>query len=182
MTILFISRSKQNNSLSPIIQAQANSLKDFVNISFFTIKGTGWFAYLKAIFSLRRYLKSQNIDVIHAHYALSAYVAALSSSKPIVCSLMGSDIIDYRINRFFIKVFSKLCWEKLIVKSKFLKDKLGLSGAIVIPNGVDLDLFKPTPQMTARTKIGIDPNKKIVLFLANPSRPEKNFPPCPKSI
>lgn len=182
MTILFISRSKQNNNPSPIIQAQANSLKDLVNISFFTIKGKGWIAYIKAIFSLRRYLKSHNIDIIHAHYALSAYVAALSSSKPIVCSLMGSDVVDYRINRFFIKVFSKLCWKRLIVKSEYLKDKLGLPSAIVIPNGVDLELFKPKSKIVSREKMGFDPHKKIVLFLADPSRPEKNFQLAQKAI
>lgn len=175
MNVLFVCRANKNGMISSIVNTQAISLSELVNISIFAIKGKGGMAYINGIFSLRKYLKSHTIDIIHAHYSHSGYVASLASRKPVICSLMGSDIEDSRINRFLIKVFVKFFWKAVIVKSEKLKNRLKFSNAIVIPNGVDLDFFKPIPQINAREKIGIDLKKKVILFLADPSRPEKNF-------
>jgi teichuronic acid biosynthesis glycosyltransferase TuaC len=175
MTVLFVCREKGDGKISPITKAQANSLNKLVDIRIFPIKGRGWKAYVSGIIKLRKYLKSNHVDLIHAHYSHSAYIASLASRKPVVCSLMGSDVEDYKINRLFIRLFASLFWKLVIVKSEKLKYRLGYSKAIVIPNGINLEIFKPTSQKISRKKIGYASNKKLILFLADPSRQEKNY-------
>lgn len=175
MDVLFVCREKQGGKISPITMAQANSLNGLVDVNIFTIQGRGWRAYIKGISCLRKYLRANNVDLIHAHYSHSAYVASLASRKPVICSLMGSDVEDYRLNRILIRIFANLSWKAVIVKSEKIKKRLGYAKAIVIPNGVDLDLFKQIDKKLAREKLGYTLNQKIVLFLADPSRPEKNY-------
>jgi len=175
LNVLFVCREKANGKISPITERQCNSLNELVNITVFPISGKGWTAYIKNVFSLRKFLLSHPVDIIHTHYSHSGYVASIASRKTVICSLMGSDIEDYRINRIFIRVFAKLFWKEIIVKSERSKYTLGISKAIVIPNGVDMELFKPISKIIARKKIEFDLNNKIVLFLADPSRKEKNF-------
>ena len=182
MNVLFICRGKANGKISPITERQLNSLKGLVNITVFPISGKGWTAYIKNVFSLRKFLLSHPVDIIHAHYSYSGIVASLASRKSAVCSLMGSDIEDSRINRLLIRIFAKFFWKETVVKSKRLKEKLGMSRTIVIPNGISLEFFKPASKIIAREKIGFDPNKKIALFLADPSRQEKNYTLAQKAI
>jgi glycosyltransferase involved in cell wall biosynthesis len=101
-------------------------------------------------------------------------VASLASRKPIVVSLMGSDIEDYRIGRTLIRIFAKITWNRVIVKSQRSKDNIKLKNVLVIPNGVNLDVFNPFPYKETRKKLDFNPNKKYVLFLAHPNRYEKN--------
>ena len=56
-----------------------------------------------------------------------------------------------------------------------MKKALRASNVIVIPNGVDLDKFKPIDKYIALKETEWDASKKHVLFAANPNRAEKNF-------
>lgn len=49
--------------------------------------------------------------------------------------------------------------------------------ARVIPNGVDLDVFRPGPQAEARQALGLDPRARVLLFAASNPRtnPFKDF-------
>ena len=175
MNILFISRAKQGNQISPVVQAQANSLNELLKLAIFSIRGKGWKSYITSIFKLRKYLKTNNVDLIHAHYSYTAYVASLATKKPLVCSLMGSDIEDFRFNRLLIRLFAKYAWKAVIVKSQGSKNRIKLKNAYVIPNGVNLGLFKAIPVTEARKKVHFHPEKKYILFLSDPGRREKNF-------
>lgn len=175
MNILFVSRAKQNGLPSPVVGAQATSLRNYVNISVFLLEGKGWKAYWQGIGKLRRYLRENETDLIHAHYAWVGMVTSMATKKPLVVSLMGSDIEDFRIGRVLIRLFSRFCWKAVIVKSRRSKDRIGLKNTYVIPNGVDMEMFRPMPQQEVRKALGLKNSGKYVLFLADPSRPEKNF-------
>jgi len=175
MTVLFVCREKGDGKISPITKAQANSLNALADVRIFSIKGRGWKAYLRGIIRLTKYLRTNQVDLIHAHYSYSGYVASLASRKTVICSLMGSDIEDFWLNRILIRFFNRFFWKAVIVKSQNLKEKIKIPQARVIPNGIDLELFKPETKSTAREKVGFDPSKRIILFLADPSRPEKNY-------
>ena len=56
-----------------------------------------------------------------------------------------------------------------------MASKLRLPSAHVIPNGVDLNLFRPMEQAQARRALGLDPGKKFVLFPYNPKEARKRF-------
>jgi glycosyltransferase involved in cell wall biosynthesis len=43
----------------------------------------------------------------------------------------------------------------------------------VLPCGVDLQRFRPMPRSEARVRLGLDPHAPVLLFPADPARPEK---------
>ncbi len=63
-----------------------------------------------------------------------------------------------------------------------MKQELGINEVVVIPNGVDLEIFKTSDKNECRKKLGWKQDRKIVLFAANPQRPEKNFSLAQKVI
>lgn len=165
-----------NGGVSPIVQAQATSLSNSgLIVEVFSVNGKGITGYLKAIPRLTRKLKRDKPDVIHAHYSLSGIVAAVSSRKPIVTSLMGSDVIQSGWLRMLITFFVKYVWAITIVKSEDMKNRMKLPQILVLPNGVDFDLFKPIDKLECKSKLGWDANYRQILFAADPNRPEKNF-------
>jgi teichuronic acid biosynthesis glycosyltransferase TuaC len=175
MKVLFVSREKANGEISPIVRKQGESLEGLVKVQYFLVKGKGILAYVKNIPRIRSYARKHKVDIIHAHYSLSGFTAALSFSRPVFCSLMGSDIQAGPLVRFLVRLFARFFWKATIVKSERMKEKTGLRHARVIPNGVDMKLFKPVARSLAIDKVSFDPFKKHILFLADPGRPEKNF-------
>jgi len=175
MRVLFVSSGNSKEGISPIIKNQGASLKrKGIEIDFFTIKGKGIKGYLKNI-PLIRNIGKEKYDIIHVHYSLSAFATTLSGISPLVVSLMGSDINSGRSFYRIIRIFNRIFWKRVIVKSKDMKNKLDLKNMEIIPNGVDLQKFKPVSVKKAVKYLGWDLHKKHILFAANPKRPEKNF-------
>ena len=88
---------------------------------------------------------------------------------------MGSDVKSDYIFRLFIYLFNLISWKRIIVKSHDMKSSLNISSAIVVPNGVDLSLFKPLNKNLCKKKLNWSLKKKQILFPSDPSRFEKNF-------
>ena len=175
MRILFISRSKAG-SPSIIVFNQGESLKKAgVDLDYFLIEGRSIKGYLKAILTLRRIRKSTDYHLFHAHYSFSGIIASLAGCGPLVVSLMGSDVKLGHLYRLIIRIFSRLFWSLCIVKTAEMKSQLKIRDLLTIPNGVDLDLFKPADRSSARNQMEYNPDDRIVLFLADPQREEKNF-------
>lgn len=175
MKVLFVSSGNSKGGISILVKNQAESLKENgVEVEFFPIKGKGLKGYLQNISKLRNFLKKNQFDVVHAHYSLSGAAALLAGSRPLVISLMGSDIRLNLFLRFILKIF-KLLGKTLIVKSESMRKKTKLHHANVIPNGVDLKKFQPIDQNSAREKLGLNQTKKYIIFVSDPDRFEKNF-------
>lgn len=176
MNVLFISSGNSNNGIGILVKNQGESLKKAgINVKYFLIKGKGYSGYIKNIFILRRFLKSNKFDLIHAHYSFCGFVAALAGAKPLVVSLMGSDTYSTFPFNYLIKFFYWLSWRKTIVKTERMKTNLRLNKAIVIPNGVDLERFRLIDKEEARKLVGFTPDKRYIIFVSDPSRPEKNY-------
>lgn len=177
MKVLFVSSGNNKFGISPIVKKQGESLvKQGVELTFFTVKGKGILGYLKNIPKLRKVIKKHQPDVIHAHYSLCGFISTLSlSGKKIIVSLMGSDVLARGISGFVIRLFYKISWSKCIVKTEGMKKQVGLKNILVLPNGVDMQMFNPIPQDEAIKMLNWNPVNKHILFAANPSRPEKNF-------
>jgi teichuronic acid biosynthesis glycosyltransferase TuaC len=183
MTVLFVCSGNKATGISPIIKHQADSLiKEGMKVDFFLIKGKGVSAYLKHIYWLRKYLKINQYDVIHAHYSLSGFVASFAGAKKLVVSLMGSDVIKKTINRSIAKMFSRNIWPVTIVKSNYMKTLIDSKRVMVLPNGVNLEVFNCIDKNIARQKLGWSFEKKHVLFCSSPVRLEKNFDLAKKAI
>jgi teichuronic acid biosynthesis glycosyltransferase TuaC len=177
LKVLFISSGNiKNFEISPIIKNQGESLKEQgVIIEYYRIKGKGLKGYLSNVMPLRKKLKAKTYDVVHAHYSLSAFVASLAGAKPLVVSLMGSDVKAKSFFKIWIKLFVKLVWSAAIVKSQDMKESLGLQKVNVIPNGVNFNRFKPLDKKDCQEQLGWNNTKINVLFAANPERLEKNY-------
>lgn len=180
MRILFIYSANNNFGISPIVSRQADALINLghqIDIGYFPIFGRGIFGYLKSTIKLKFHLRKHQYDILHAHYAFAGYVATLAkSNEPLVVSLMGSDALFGTPFRQISFILSKYSWAWVILKSEALNVKLQLmSRFIIIPNGVNLDIFRPTIKSAARASLGLSPGKKYILFAANPERTEKDF-------
>jgi glycosyltransferase involved in cell wall biosynthesis len=176
MKVLFISSGNSKTGISILAKNQGESLRDNgVHVEYFAILGKGIMGYLKNIPRLRRFLKRNPFDIVHAHYSLSGVVALLAGARPLVVSLMGSDIQGNFYVRFIFRIFRRFLEPNLIVKSKSIKRKIKSDNARVIPNGVNLDRFTLMDQKIARLKVGFDHELKYIIFVADPERYEKNY-------
>lgn len=184
MNILFISSGNSESGISSIVFGQGESLKaKGVGVEYFLIKGKGIFGYLRAVYSLRRRVRGGKFDIYHAHYSLSAFVASIAGARPLVVSLMGTDVKVNSFQRFLVRAFNFIFrWSKLVVKTQEMKSLLGIKNIEVIPNGVDITVFKPKVKLDAQNKLGWNNQCKHILFPSDPSRPEKNYSLAVKAI
>jgi glycosyltransferase involved in cell wall biosynthesis len=176
LKILFIRSG--NNGLDPISSRQGNSLvKINHEVNYFDILGKGLMGYLSNAVLLRKKIREFNPDVIHAHYSFSGYLVFLTfTDKPIITSLMGSDVIrTKKLSKMLLLIFIKYIWNATIVKSPEMFDNLKCKKLNIIPNGVDTDEFFPVEKLFAQKTLGWNSNCKHLLFGSQKNRPEKNF-------
>jgi teichuronic acid biosynthesis glycosyltransferase TuaC len=188
MKILFISSGNTKGGISPVVKKQGETLiNKGIDITYFTIRGKGLKGYLKAIFQIKKYLKGKTFDLIHVHYGLSGLSLALARPGfPSVISFMGDDImgsnkldgsftIQSRILTKINKWLAANYFNQVIVKSGQMLDRLNLPHVSVIPNGVDVNQFYPEEKAEARKQLNLPNDKRIVIFVSNPQRAEKNI-------
>ncbi len=192
MKILFVA-SGNHGAISPVVGNQAEALmSEGVEIEWYLLKGKGIKGYLKNVKPLRKYLKEHKYDAIHAHYSLSAFVASLAGAKPLVVSLMGSDVKAAGWYKFIIRLFAAFGgWKSIIVKSNDMYRSLGIKRAIIIPNGVNMERFKPMDKSECQKRLGWQISNhqpqttnhkpqtinavRHILFPASATRPEKDY-------
>lgn len=111
-------------------------------------------------------------DVVHANYGLTAPMALAQPHRPVVLTLWGSDLLGG------MAPISKWCARRadaVIVMSEAMADVLE-KDCHVIPHGVDLELFRPMPQQSARAAIGWRDDADHVLFPYAAERGTKDYP------
>lgn len=169
------------------VQAQMESLRP-LGVEYDTLfidgRASRW-NYVRGIGRMRALLRKKRYNLIHAHFGLSGWVARCQLRAPVVVSFMGDDVLgrprrDGSITAYgrFLQASSFLLARLIaasIVKSAEMKRKLRLATAEVIPNGVDLNAFRPTKRDEARRALGLDPKKKYVLFPYDPAEPRKRY-------
>ena len=169
------------------VQAQMASLGPLgvdYDVVFIDGRRSRW-NYFRALGELRFRLKHYRYDLIHAHFGLSGWVARCQWRTPVVVSFMGDDVLGRPSRSGRITLYGRFLqassWvlarlvSAVIVKSGEMKTRLGLNAARVIPNGVDLQLFRPREQSEARQALGLDLKKRFVLFPYNPAEARKRF-------
>jgi len=112
-------------------------------------------------------------DLIHAHYHYAGIIARMQFLYPVVLTHHGPEVFMTK-ERFSCRIITPLV-DRVILVSQEQKKKLKFEKAVVIPCGVDFDLFSPMPRDEARRKLGLSPDKKLVIWAGDHSRPEKRF-------
>lgn len=114
-------------------------------------------------------------DVIHANYGLTLPFALAQPTRPVVCTLWGTDLMSDRSWLTALSQFGARCADEVVVPSSEMADELSRSSTVV-PFGIDTDMFRPIPQSEARERVGWDPGANCVLFPYESGRPEKDYP------
>ena len=163
MKVLIVSSGNRGKT-SPFVKDQIKSLEKIgIEISQYLIKGKGVIGYLSNLKLLRKKIISGDYDLLHAHYGLSGLLANLQMKIPVVTTFHGSDI-NIRKNIFFSYISSRLSNQNIFVHPSQPK-KLRFKGEInIIPCGVNLEIFKPIDNKTAREKLNFKLNKNYILF------------------
>lgn len=138
----------------------------------------GYSYYVALLPFLQKLRKCFPFDAIDAHWAYPDGFAAVRIAKrlniPVCLTLRGTDVNKYmkmRVIRRLILNTLHLA-DRIITVSHVMRDKLLESGVpkekiAVIPNGVDKSKFFYCDQTTARNKLGLPLDKKIILHVAN---------------
>ncbi len=134
--------------------------------------------YMPATRRLRKLLRRERFDLVHAHYGLPGWCARLAGADPLVVTFHGTDVRHGVVG----PMSRRLAWRADLVAgaSRALfeteNDRPGLPsvpGSAVLPCGVDVGRFRSIPRAEARRALGLDPDGRYLLFPANPARPEK---------
>jgi glycosyltransferase involved in cell wall biosynthesis len=143
--------------------------------------------YAKAVVQLRRRLAKGSIDLIHAHYSYVGMVARTQWKVPVVVTYHGSDLnglINEHGKRALLSPLVVAAGKALaryadaaIVQTSKMASLLGArSNVFTIPCEIDFEVFRLTDREQARAALGLKPDKKYLLFAANPQIAVKNFP------
>jgi teichuronic acid biosynthesis glycosyltransferase TuaC len=115
-------------------------------------------------------------DVVHAHFGLTAWPALAAPARVRALTLHGTDVSHPRTRLITLAALPRI--DILATVSRELADELPARAARraqVLPCGVDLDRFHPTARAHARSQLGLDADRRYLLFAADPARPEKRF-------
>jgi len=188
MKVLFVCSGNANSfDIIPFIKEQGESLKKLgLEVDYYPIKGKGLPGYLKAGIHLRKFLKNNQYDLIHAHFTLSGCAAVMGSGNtPVVLSLMGSDAYGEYIGENKIIYWSRYLTLLTFLIQPFVRAIISKSANIdryvymkkksfIVPNGIDTEKFKPC-STRYRDELGLDSTKFHVLFLGSKANVRKNF-------
>lgn len=183
MKVLFVRSG--NNGIEPISTLQGQSLRKIgVEVIYYDVIGKGYLGYLLNVKKIRSYIKYYKPDIIHAHYSNKGILSLLTCTNiPIVVSLMGSDVLAGSIIHSYLLHICTKIWDTTIVKSKELFVVLNIKkNVVVLPNGIDFDVFLPVEKNEAMHKIGWNPTLINILFCSDPQRKEKNYDLAEKAL
>jgi teichuronic acid biosynthesis glycosyltransferase TuaC len=138
----------------------------------------GLLFFLSILAPILRIYNTFKFDIIFATWAYpDSFAAVLISkllNKPILTKIHGTDINEY--TRYWLRrkmiSFALNNSEGVISVSKALRDSIIEIGVKpekikIIYNGVDGEIFRPLGKIHTRKALGIDIDKKVILFVGN---------------
>jgi glycosyltransferase involved in cell wall biosynthesis len=182
----------QDPTLGTFVEQQVHGLKQIgviVEILLVDRIQKGMTAYFSIGRELRAAMADFEPDIVHSMYGgvMADRVTRAVAGKPTVVSFCGDDLLGELLSGTVRKIVSKYGITAshraarrangIIVKSKNLQDALPAdlppSKIRIIPNGIDLDRFKPLDRDLCRNRLGWSATRLNVLFPANTGDPRK---------
>lgn len=181
MRILVVA-SFNKGIFSPFIVEQTEALKrQGCEVGYFGLQGKGLKGYLQNLPQLKRTIEECKPDVVHAHYGLSGLFANLQRRVPVVTTYHGSDINDKRVLPFSKMAMRLSAWN-IFVSRKIMEMVHSEQKCTLLPCGIDLSKAQLTSRNEARQKMGLNPDKRYVLFAGAFDNAVKNAPLAKETV
>lgn len=160
---------------------QVDALRELgLDVELFTFQ-PGKDQYLPATRRIRQILKREKFDLVHAHYGLAGWCAALAGASPLVVTFHGTDV-RHRVVGPLSRILTRRIDLIAGVSKALFEREAGRPGlplrsgrSAVLPCGTDLSRFAQIERAEAKTTLGLDPTTRYLLFPADPTRPEKRY-------
>jgi glycosyltransferase involved in cell wall biosynthesis len=128
--------------------------------------------------SLERFKnKIKQVDIIDSHFAwpdgYGSWLAAKKYKRRFSITLRGKDVSYWSKRRIISSKIKKMLNKADLIIS--VSKKLKKDGTKVIPNGVDIERFRPLDKKESRKRLNIDQKKKIFLTVGNDFRRKGYF-------
>lgn len=134
-------------------------------------------ALSKAARDLHRRYRGERLDVVHAHFGLTAWPALAVKAATRALTVHGTDVNHPRTREATRAVLPLM--DLVAAASAPLASEIpgarARRRAMVLPCGVDMERFRPIPRAQARAELGLDPDAPYVLFAADSARASKRF-------
>ncbi len=188
--------TEQNSAYGIFVKEQVESLRnEGVSIDVFFVNGKeSRLKYISGILVLAGKIKSKRYDIIHAHHTYCIFqikiaIAMTGVKLPIVLTFHEGEIhwqndsslknIDFIKRLVFSKRLKSIALKMvdlvIAVQGEMLK-KLKFNGKfVVLPCGVNSEIFRPLGKKWCREKLGLPLDKKIVFFPASPANKQKGL-------
>lgn len=117
------------------------------------------------------------IDVVHAHFGLTAWPAFAARARVRGLTVHGTDVRHPRTRlatRAALPLMDLLAAPTPELANE-LPGRVARGRAVVLPCGVDMERFHPISRASARAELGLDPQTPCLLFGADPARPGKRY-------
>ena len=180
MRILLVSRKKTGyyKDISPFVYEQGEAIRSLGNdVDYFLVEGKGLLSYFKARRPLVKKIRAFAPDIVHAHYGLSGIPAVLQSTVPVVTTFHNGETLGFKQNLlsslFSLRTSYMIYVARHIYEKAFFKRKKNYS---IMPCGVNLDECKLTDHNKARMELGMEDDKKYILFGGAYDNLRKNYP------
>ena len=181
MKVLIVA-SFNKGRFAPFILEQAAALQAAAcEIGFFGLQGKGVKGYLKNLSALKKKISESQPDIIHAHYGLSGLLANFQRKTPVVTTYHGSDINEKKVLRFSKLAMRFSAWN-IFVSQKTLEIAKPSKKYTLLPCGIDLSDLQLTDKSEARRKMGLDFDKKYILFAGAFDNKVKNAPLAKETV
>ncbi len=131
--------------------------------------------YLAAGRALRRRFGSRGLDVVHAHFGLTAWPSLAAPARIHAVTLHGTDVRHPRsreITRAVLPFMDLVATVSADLQSEVPRAP-GRRRTAVLPCGVAVDRFRPLERAAVRTRLGLEPDERYLLFAADPARAGK---------
>jgi teichuronic acid biosynthesis glycosyltransferase TuaC len=137
--------------------------------------------YLPAVFAIRRLLRRERFDLVHAHFGLAGWCASLAGAEPLVVTFHGTDVRHPVSGYLSRRLLGRL--DLMAPASRALLAPEGgrpglrrrIGATAILPTGANLERFRPVPRSEARERVGLDRDGRYLLFPAAKSRPVKRY-------
>lgn len=135
-----------------------------VDVSYFAIKGKGLFGYLGNLRRLKRTIRAERPDLVHAHYGMSGALAVLQRLAPVVTTYHNGETLTWygrlvsrlalRFSAYSVFV-ARHIYERLAPKPKRYT---------FLPCGIWLERQPLVPKAEAAARLGLPTDRPNVLF------------------